>query len=257
MAYTIYSYFSHNDFYKTRLLWDNPFYQITKKQIKPIVAPLGFRCRNRFFYRIINNVVQQFCLLWLQRNYTIRFHISNVYNDNENGFLIEGDEIDRLIGNGQHWLGAQYYRRGNELVRDPLYTDLTAETYQKGANDCNYALNKYLLPWFSRVSTCESAYNALKEFSYYHLKDKQPGGYEEIGFLLEMGKYKKVSEILNYFIQNKNKFNTLWWQEKSSEIQKLYAAIKDNDQVYISGYMDQKMKLTMSEYKWKTKNDRL
>lgn len=80
------------------------FYSIAKQAITPIVKPLEFRCRGRFYYRIIDNVVQQFCLLWLNHDFTIRFNISSVYADNDR--LIEGNEVAKIInGSNNMWLG--------------------------------------------------------------------------------------------------------------------------------------------------------
>ena len=36
------------------------FYKAAKTAIDPMVKPLGFRRRGRFYYRIVNDIVQQF-----------------------------------------------------------------------------------------------------------------------------------------------------------------------------------------------------
>ena len=62
---------------------NNPIYAATHAQFVPLVQPLGFRCiGNRYYYRIVGDVVQQFCVLCLHRQCTIRFGMSSVYEKN-------------------------------------------------------------------------------------------------------------------------------------------------------------------------------
>lgn len=231
----------------------NPFYQIVKQRINPIVKPFGFRIRDRFYHRIINNVVQQFCLLHLARDFTIRFHISSVYDDNYR--TMEGDEVHRLIDGTNDWFGTRVVGKfyGLDVYENP-YADMKPETLQKAADVCVDALEKYLLPWFSQATTSE---NALREAQssglFYRLHDESASS-EEIGFLLDMGKYADIAEILKYYIQNSDKYNKSWWQETGPEYKKLYTAIIKDDQSYIHNYMEQKKAATYAELKWKARH---
>ncbi len=223
----------------------NPFYQIVKQRINPIVKPFGFHIRDRFYQRIINNVVQQFCLLHLGRDFTIRFSISSVYDNNSRS--TEGDEVHRLINGTNDWFGTRVVGKviGLGVYENP-YADMKPETLQNAADVCANALEKYLLSWFSQAATSEDALNAAQALRY-----DESWPYHEIGFLLDMGKYEAVAEILNYYIQNSNRFNKNWWQETGPEYKRLYTAIVKNDQLYISSYMEQKKAATYTELNWK------
>ena len=58
----------------------------------------------------------------------------------------------------------------------------------------------------------------------------------EIGFYLLEKRYDKAKEVLEYYIENKNKWNKRWWEEKEAEYQELYDAIENNDMNYIQRY---------------------
>ena len=79
------------------------FYKAAKAAIDPMVKPLGFRRCGRFYYRIVNDIVQQFCLFWLRFDFTVRFRVTSVYDSSAE--LIEGDEIYQLINGTNEWLG--------------------------------------------------------------------------------------------------------------------------------------------------------
>ena len=230
----------------------NPFYQIVKQRINPIVKPYGFRIRDRFYHRIINNVVQQFCLLHLERDFTIRFNISSVYDNNDR--TMEGDELYRLIDGTDDWFGTQVVGKilGLDVYENP-YADMKPETLQKAADVCANALETYLLPWFSRTTTSEDAFRAASASNLlgFDKRFNEPGCDHEIGFLLDMGKDKAVAEILDYYIQNNKKYNKSWWEETGPEYKRLYTAIIKDDQTYIGGYMKQKKVATYAEFKWK------
>ena len=57
------------------------------------------------------------------------------------------------------------------------------------------------------------------------------------------------SERVEYYIENKDKWNKRWWEEKEVEYQKLYDAIKSNDVNYIQQYKKDKRRKTCSEFR--------
>ena len=82
---------------------NNPIYAATHAQFVPLVQPLGFCCiGNRYYYRIIGDVVQQFCVLCLHRQCTIRFGMSSVYEENDR--KNEGAEVYTLIDGTKRWI---------------------------------------------------------------------------------------------------------------------------------------------------------
>lgn len=74
----------------------NAFYSAVIKQIEPQVAPLGFRHDRQYYYRIVQDVVQQFCPLWLHHDFTIRFTLRSLYQDNMR--RAEGLDVMQLVG---------------------------------------------------------------------------------------------------------------------------------------------------------------
>lgn len=226
------------------------FYKTVKQRINPIVKPLGFRTHSRFYHRIVNNVVQQFCLFHRGGDFTIRFCLSSVYDIND--LITDGMEIHQLIDGTYNWFGTRIVGKvsGIDVVENP-YINMGPETLQKAADVCANALERYLLPWFFKATTSEDALSAERAFKTDRYRES--GTNNEIGLLLDMGKYEAVAEILNYYIQNNDRYNQSWWKHIEAEYKQLYLAITQNDQLYINNYMDQKKSATYAELKWKSK----
>ena len=189
------------------------FYSIAKQAITPIVKPLEFRCRGRFYYRIIDNVVQQFCLLWLNHDFTIRFNISSVYADNDR--LIEGNEVAKIInGSNNMWLGQR-------LVQ--------------GEKACNSA----------------SAYKMAKDANIFLTIHQEPDSYESLGFLLDQQRWKQSAALIKYYLDNSHLYNQKWWIPREQEYQQLYEALVNMDTAYIKQYMDGKKSATYRLFRYK------
>ncbi len=206
-----------------------PFYSTTKRAIAPIVKPLGFRCQGRFYYRIVGNVVQQFCLLWLNRDFTIRFHLSSVFGDNDK--TIEGEEVTKLInGSNNMWL--------KKLMAT---SELPYQSYvQECANTCVDVLTNYLLPWFDSSNNSSSAYKMAKEADIYLTMHQEPDSYGCLGFLLDMGRWEQSATLVKYYLDNSLLYNQYWWKTREQEYRQLYDALISGDALYIKQYMDEK-----------------
>ncbi|MBQ2667753.1 MAG: hypothetical protein IJF56_03915 [Clostridia bacterium] len=211
------------------------FYSLAGKPIGQFVKPFGFKKRGRFFYRITDDgVIQQFCLLWLNRIFTVRFDLSSIYS--HNGHDNEGDEIYQIIDNSNDWL-SDYHSH--------------VETLDAAAAICFESVKDILLPFFETHKDPKSA----REFIVTHNLRIQ-GGYNkfdlrEIGFYLSMGDMNACRDFLVHYIENSSKYNQIWWREVEQEYQRLLDAIVCNDTEYISDYMNNKKKETYAEYKWK------
>ena len=217
-----------------------PFYSATKQAIAPIVKPMGFRCQGRFYYRIVGNVVQQFCLLRLNHNFTIRFHLSSVFDDNDK--TIEGNEVTKLInGSNNMWLG--------QLMAT---SELQCESYvQECTNTCVDVLTNYLLPWFDGASNSASAYKMAKEANIYLTIHQEPDSYRCLGFLLDMERWDQSATLIKYYLDNSHLYNQNWWKPREQEFQQLYDALINGDTMHIKQYMDDKKAQTYHLFRYK------
>ena len=171
---------------------------------------------------------------------------------------MEGDEVHRLIDGTNDWFGTRVAGKifGLDVLGNP-YADMKPETLQKAADVCANTLEKHLLPRFSQTTTSEDALNAARasKLTSFLKRYDEPGTAHEIGFLLDMNKYESVAEILNYYIQNSNKYNKSWWQETGPQYKQLYTAIIKDDQSFIDSYMKQKKAATYAELRWKERHE--
>lgn len=212
------------------------FYAAARQVVGPVVKPLGFRGRGRFYHRIVGTVVQQFCLLWLNHNFTIRFHISSVYGDNDR--YIEGNEVTRLIpGSGDLWLGQrmvpceprQLTLQGPAAGLPPRYQDCAAV--------CADVLTGCLLPWFEKASDPRSAYQMATEAKLFLTPHQEPESHECLGFLLDMKQWETCAAILEFYLTHSHLYNPKWWSAKAQEFQQLYDALVRMDTAYLDQYM--------------------
>lgn len=217
------------------------FYSIAKQAITPIVKPLGFRCQGRFYYRIIDNVVQQFCLLWRNHDFTMRFNISSVYADNDR--LIEGNEVTKIInGSNNMWLGQR-------LVQGP--TASLFPNYSDCANTCVDVLTSYLIPWFDRASNSASAYKMAKDVNIFITIHQEPDSYRGLGFLLDQKLWERSAILIKYYLDNSHLYNQKWWKPREQEYQRLYEALVNMDTAYLDQYMDGKKSETYRLFRYK------
>ena len=141
----------------------NPIYAATHAQFMPLVQPLGFRCiENRYYYRIVGDVVQQFCVLCLHRQCTIRFCMSSVYEENDR--KREGAEVYTLIDGTKRWI----VESSKELAPSVFATDERllqpdGDYFAYAAARCTEVLQKVLLPWFEANTTPKQAMEAMQK----------------------------------------------------------------------------------------------
>ena len=233
----------------------NPFYRIAATKIDPIVKPLGFHRYGRFYYRIINDVVQHFCLLWRHYDFTIRFELSSVYEDAER--ITEGYEIARLIDGSNQWLGLQSVETApNIYTLTGPSASFGLGVFKRCSDECVNVLQKYLLPFFEKSTNSATAYEASKQSGLLQLRKfsdiQEPETINSLGFLLGMGKIEQAEILLKYYIENNSKYNQRWWQEKEHEYIELLNAIQNKRANDIQNYMNQKKSATYKEFRWKT-----
>ena len=217
------------------------FYRLAGKQIKELVKPYGFKKNGRFFYRITEDgVVQQFCMLWLYRSFTLRYYLSSVYG--YNGLDIEGDEIHGIInGSINQWISDDC--TGYDACADNAMDFATAI--------CLKNVQDVLIPFFETHKDPKSA----REHIAAH-NPRITGGFDkydlrELGFYLSLGNMEACQDFLVHYIKNSDKYNPNWWRKTEQEYHCLLDAICTNDTAYLSTYMDNKKRATFAEYKWK------
>ena len=228
----------------------SPFYGVVKKRIEPIIKPLGFHSYRRYYYRIVNDVVQQFCPLWLYHDFTIRFLLRSLYQDNER--IAEGEEVMWLINGTHRWLAPTFTKVSPNLyVANEDFQTLTPKTYQISADICEKALKEHLLPWFEENTDSEKAYAACKTAQLFLPRKNVSDSIESLGFLLGMGEWDKALAVLHPYIERTISCNPHWWSIMESEYTSLYHALAEKDISYVRNYMEEKRQKNYKEFKWK------
>ncbi|MBQ8143682.1 MAG: hypothetical protein IJ452_06395 [Butyricicoccus sp.] len=211
------------------------FRSIAKNTIHPIAKAAGFHNRGNYYYRIVNDVVQQFCLLHLRIGFTIRFHISSIYNENHR--KAEGLEICQLIDGTSNPLGVH----PTLLVAHPF-----DENYQLRpeacAEICRRAFQEYLLPWFDRTQDPVSAYDGARGLVISPLY--------RYGHLLAADRWTEAEQLLHDLCIPKST-DSKWWLENKPEFVALHRAVSEQDHEFIRQYMEQKKTATYKEFHWK------
>lgn len=214
----------------------DPFRPIAKNTIHPLAKAAGFRNRGNYYYRIVNDVVQQFCLLHLRMGFTIRFHISSVYNDNR--YDREGWEVCRLINNANDFIGCY----PTLLVPHPFDEDYNLRP-DASAEICRKAFQEYLLPWFDRTQSPASAYSAAQELP-------QVSPLFTFGHLLAEDRLADAEHLLHDLCTPKTT-DSKWWLENKPVFAALHRAVSEQDHEFIRQYMEQKKTATYKEFHWK------
>lgn len=224
------------------------FYKAAKAAIDPMVKPLGFRRRGRFYYRIVNDIVQQFCLFWLRFDFTVRFRVTSVYDSSAE--LIEGDEIYQLINGTNEWLGLRMVETTPGVLAyegpcaNPFHIDLG-----QCAQVCAGAVGNYLLPFFEGMTDAQSALRLLRERGLEICPVDWPEGVDSIrslGFLLGMGEWERAEKTLKAFLDWPHADGSYW-----NMMWKLYDALEALDVSGVLSYMDEREAATYAELKWK------
>lgn len=231
------------------------FYTESKRIIKPRVEQYGFKTYGRFFYRVVGDILQEFCILGLNRECTIRFFVKPLcgveYRDIEGNF-----ELSYLYGKRVEWI--YYDPRDIESIRN------AAEILANG-------IEKYLIPWFLKTETVESAYeescNLALEIACstvwvdsrdYFLKF---GRYEEVAKSLEKGisglEERKQQELKETEVEPEKKEDFLrWLNNKYKRIEKhkeLLKLINENDEKGIENIIKRREEEALKILKWKRK----
>lgn len=215
-----------------------PFYLRTAQAIDPIVKPLGFRRQGRFYHRIVGKVVQQFCLLWLNCDFTIRFHLSSVYGANDK--TVEGEDAAILIDGSHMWLG------------DLMDVHPQQRSYLRKCTDtCVDVLTNHLLPWFECSIDSVSAYEMTKEIGIARTIFQEPDACESLGFLLDMERWEQSAALVKYYIDNSHLFRQKWWEPLEQEYGELYASLANRDMAYLNQYKDRKKAQTYRLFRYK------
>ncbi len=230
----------------------NPIYAATHAQFMPLVQPLGFRCiENRYYYRIVGDVVQQFCVLCLHRQCTIRFCMSSVYEENDR--KREGAEVYTLIDGTKRWI----VESSKELAPSVFATDERllqpdGDYFAYAAARCTEVLQKVLLPWFEANTTPKQAMEAMRTVRAAEGWDMQKPQDKDVGFLLATQQWAQAAAILNaYFVTQTVPCNRIWRDENAAWAIPLCHALQANDLPFVRAYMDKRKAETCRAFKWK------
>lgn len=218
------------------------FYRGVKPALISVVKPLGFRSRGRSYYRVVNDVVQRFCLLYRNYDFTIRFHVASVYGDD---CLAEGHDIHRLIDGTNKWLGIQLKEEApgklgyvGPCAADPVHPDL-----ELCGKVCAEVVKGYLLPFFSEAVDAESAHRLLHERELE--REDHIFCYP---FFLGTGEWERALSSLKEYLSMDHGPSNYW-----NELWKLHDALDALDVAAVLEYMGKKEAATYETLHWKRK----
>lgn len=228
----------------------NAFYSAVRKQIEPQVAPLGFRHDRQYYYRIVQAVVQQFCPLWLYHDFTIRFTLRSLYQDNMR--RAEGLDVMRIVDGTNRWLGSAITEIApNVYLANEDFCTATEKTLRSCADTCEKMLTEHLLPWFQTNTDSASAYAACENAGLFLLPEGAVLLIAGLGFLLGMGDWERARETLRPYVEHSVNCNLRWWARMEPEYLPLYQALTRCDFQYIQNYMQEKRRKNIAEFRWK------
>ena len=132
-----------------------------------------------------------------------------------------------------------------------MFHDLTNETYEYAASVCKDAVTNILLPYFEKTKNAENARIYMREDDSLVAKQIDAYDMREIGFYIGANDYENAKMVLEYYIENRNKWNKRWWQKVENEYTNLLQAISQRDEQYLEGYKSDKKQATYDGFKWK------
>lgn len=230
----------------------NAFYSAVRKQIEPQVAPLGFRHDRQYYYRIVQDVVQQFCPLWLHHDFTIRFTLRSLYQDNTR--RAEGLDVMQLVDGSNRWLGSAILEIAPDVyIANEDFCAVTEKTIQASAAICEKMLTEHLLPWFQTNTDSASAYAACEKTGLFLLQEGAALPIAGLGFLLGMGDWERARETLKPYVEHSVNCNSRWWARMEPEYLPLYQALTRSDVPYIQNYMEEKRRKNGAEFRWQVR----
>ena len=180
----------------------------------------------------------------MRGKFTIRFTLNSILGDNDK--TNEGSEIHQIIDGTNSWIGEDF---DMNVINGMTVYNHKPISYEEAVNRCKDVLQKYLLPYFDKTKDIINAHKFMLENDSPVKKGTKDFDTREIGFYLLENNYDKAKEVLEYYIENKDKWNKRWWEEKEVEYQKLYDEIKNSDMNYIQKYKKEKEIKTCSEFR--------
>lgn len=192
-----------------------------KQEIREIVVPMKFYSYRQYYYRVVNGVVQTFCIMTRHGDCTCLFGILPLscvkMREWEGDFSL--DDVDTKL---KSYLGQRYRPGLAEEIRSLMgyYDRNDPETFLPAARNFKIRLEDNLLPLFRNAETPETAYESLRSLLEQRYKDA--GFYSSylLHFVLMMHRYEEAVKYLENMIGLKN-----------DSIDKMAERIKDKELV--------------------------
>lgn len=188
----------------------SPFYKLAREKLMVLLKPLGFHVCGRFYYRIVGDVTQQFCLLWQYGDFTVQVSVSSVYAQN-NRRNMEGFELAQLIDGSNRWFGSYYYTGADGIDHyEPLFPDSSLKTLNTASVMCVHLIRTYLVPFFQAADRMDTAYRAAWQYHDIGPIVEEPCDMGNLGFLLGLGEWERAAAVLDFHLPFEKPFAAVW-----------------------------------------------
>lgn len=221
-------------------------FEETKNRLHKNVTELGFKLKGRTYYRLMDGYVQAFKIYTNFPSFSIRFFQEPLCLGV--GKKHEGRDIHVFWGGrGTFSVGMIYLGDSPFYEPNPFGIKITPENYVNDASEILVrSFNEYLLPWFERSNTIEKAYE--ENCLLLHKNGKNPGG--RYDWLLQMGRWKEAAEFVDARIKELKTYENMYGymgDDYTSDLEYLYNAIIENNEMYVLDYIHKREKHTIKE----------
>lgn len=220
-------------------------FEETKNRLHKNVTELGFKLKGRTYYRLMDGYMQGFKLYTYNLSYSIRFFQQPLCFGIDKKY--EGDDIHRFWSGIGPFSIVGIYIGDDSYSPNPFGIKVTPENYVNEASEILVrSFNEYLLPWFERSNTIEKAYE--ENCLLLHKNGKNPGG--RYDWLLQMGRWKEAAEFIDARIKELKTYENMYGymgDDYTSDLEYLYNAIIENNEMYVLDYIHKREKHTIKE----------
>lgn len=220
-------------------------FEETKNRLHKNVTELGFKLKGRTYYRVMDGYMQGFKLYTYNLSYSIRFFQQPLCSGIDKKY--EGDDIHRFWSGIGPFSIVGIYIGDDSYSPNPFGIKVTPENYVNEASEILVrSFNEYLLPWFERSNTIEKAYE--ENCLLLHKNGKNPGG--RYDWLLQMGRWKEAAEFIDARIKELKTYENMYGymgDDYTSDLEYLYNAIIENNEMYVLDYIHEREKHTIKE----------
>ena len=207
------------------------FLRLYKANCKALLAPLGFKQKNTFFYRVINDVFQY---VNIQR-----------YRDGTTfSVTFDATPFCRGIETNLIAIGAHGFFRLEDIAPLPNYWDKSPENIQRCATRVRELFQEHIIPFFERAIDTQTVLSELNLHEKRYWKGiVSPATVSwKVDMCIKLGDYASAIRGLRWLINNAYRHNTYDNPIINQWISKYYEMIEwlqAQDEERISSYVEE------------------